>query len=82
MFYVYILRSLVYLDKTYVGYTKDLKKRLDVHNSGRSFHTSKYKPWKIELYIAFSSQDKAIAFEKWLKTGNGVVFRNKYLIQV
>ncbi len=82
MFYTYILRSLNFPNKIYTGHTSDLKRRLDEHNSGKSFHTSKYQPWKIECYIAFDSEDKAIAFEKWLKSGNGAAFRNKHLTQV
>jgi predicted GIY-YIG superfamily endonuclease len=82
MFYVYILRSLTFPDKIYIGHTNDLKRRINEHNSGASFHTSKFQPWKIECYLAFACEDKAIAFEQWLKSGNGVVFRNKHLIQV
>ena len=80
MFYVYILRSLISPDQIYVGYTSDLKRRLSSHNSGASFHTAKYQPWKIECYCAFNAEDKAIAFEKWLKSGNGVAFRNKHFL--
>lgn len=44
MFYVYLIRSISFSDQVYVGITKDLKKRLETHNSGGSVHTAKYKP--------------------------------------
>ncbi len=34
-------------------------------------------PWVVETYIAFSDKAKAIAFEKYLKTGAGWAFSLK-----
>ena len=34
-FYIYILKSLKGINVTYVGYTKNLKKRLKLHNEGK-----------------------------------------------
>ncbi len=79
MFYVYILLSLDHPDTHYIGITTDLKRRLKTHNLGGSKHTSKYMPWRIETYIAFSDEDKARAFEKYLKSGSGRAFANKRL---
>jgi len=53
----------------YVGLTRDLRKRLIDHNSGRSPHTSKFCPWLLVAYFAFSTERTAIAFEKYLKSG-------------
>jgi putative endonuclease len=50
MYYVYILRSIAQPDQTYIGSTGDLKRRLAEHNSGKSIHTNKFKPWKLEAY--------------------------------
>ena len=68
MHYVYILRSISHPDRTYVGSTADLKKRLGAHNAGHSVHTSKYLPWKIEFYCAFPRKRKAENFESYLKS--------------
>ena len=38
MYYVYILKSINY-QQIYIGYTKNLKRRIDDHNCGRSGHT-------------------------------------------
>ncbi|MFE0757973.1 GIY-YIG nuclease family protein [Inquilinus sp. NPDC058860] len=49
--------------------TADLKPRLQDHNSGKSIHTSKFKPWRLTTYIAFSDRAKAEAFEHYLSWG-------------
>lgn len=76
-FYTYILQSEIDGNRYYTGYTEDLKKRLQKHNEGGCPHTSKYKPWKIKTAIAFTEKDKAIAFEKYLKTASGRAFAKK-----
>jgi putative endonuclease len=78
MQYTYILKSITDPTKTYIGCTSDLKTRLKSHNSGSSSHTAKYRPWKIEVYLAFSSNKKALAFEKYLKSGSGRAFAKKH----
>jgi putative endonuclease len=77
MYYVYLLKSFSYPEQTYTGYTENLRNRLDDHNSGRSPHTSKFTPWKLVCYHAFESKQKALEFEKYLKSGSGKAFANK-----
>ncbi len=79
MFYVYLLESLPQQSQRYIGVTSDLKQRLHEHNSGRSIHTSKFKPWRLVTYIAFADRAKAGAFERYLKSGSGHAFANKRL---
>ncbi len=79
MHYVYLLQSVSNPEQRYIGYTTDLKQRLTTHNSGNSKHTSKYMPWKLIGYHAFTDKSKALAFEKYLKTGSGQAFANKRL---
>jgi predicted GIY-YIG superfamily endonuclease len=52
---------------------------LAAHNAGQSPHTSKFKPWHLVTYIAFSDEAKAVAFERYLKSGSGQAFANKRL---
>lgn len=59
--------------------TADLKQRLQQHNAGQSAHTSKFKPWRLETYIAFSERQKAEALERYLKSGSGHAFADKRL---
>ena len=56
MKYVYILHSTEFPDRYYVGVTSDLKSRLAKHNAGEVSHTSKYLPWSLKTYLAFSDE--------------------------
>jgi predicted GIY-YIG superfamily endonuclease len=79
MTYVYILRSVEDPAHYYVGVTADLRSRIRKHNAGEVSHTSKYAPWTIKTYVAFSDQKQAVAFEKYLKSPSGRAFAKKRL---
>lgn len=79
MHYVYLLQSEAVLDQRYIGVTSNLKQRVKDHNSGNSPHTSKYAPWKLISYLAFSDEQKARNFERYLKSGSGHAFAKKRL---
>lgn len=79
MYYVYLLRSINHPDQAYVGSTTNIEQRLDEHNSGKSTHTQKYKPWEIVSYTAFTDKSKAMSFEKYLKSGSGRAFSLRHL---
>lgn len=79
MWYVYLIESESHIGQRYVGVTNDLRRRLAEHNAGESPHTSKYMPWRLVTYIAFTDQTKAIAFEPYLKSGSGHAFARKRL---
>jgi predicted GIY-YIG superfamily endonuclease len=82
MQYVYILQSLKYPDKYYVGCTNDVAERLQKHNAGQSVsqshHSSMYGPWKLVVQVGFEDKAKAFAFEKYLKSGSGRAFAKKH----
>lgn len=77
MKYVYLLRSINTPSQRYIGITDDLKERLKTHNSGGSPHTKKFMPWCLVNYFAFENEEKAYAFERYLKTGAGWAFAKK-----
>ena len=77
--YVYLIESLSAQEERYVGMTTDLKQRLREHNQGKSSHTTKFRPWKLISYIAFTNRAKAEAFERYLKSGSGHAFARKRL---
>jgi putative endonuclease len=77
--YVYLLESLSAPGERYVGLTLDLRARVKEHNSGKSPHTSKFKPWRVATYVAFSDRSKAEHFERYLKSGSGHAFARKRL---
>lgn len=78
MKYVYILESLDSLH-FYVGITDDLRARLAKHNAGEVLHTSKFGPWRLKTYVAFSNAKQAVAFERYLKSASGRAFAKKRL---
>lgn len=77
MYYVYVIKSVAFPEKTYVGYSTNLKQRLSVHNAGGSYHTAKYTPWELVVYIGFVDKSAAMAFEKYLKSNSGREFTQK-----
>ena len=78
MHYVYLLQSQSHPDQSYVGLTSDLKVRLARHNAGRVPHTSKFTPWTLRTYVAFSTREQATQFEQYLKSGSGRAFANRH----
>jgi len=79
MKYVYFLESVSNPEQTYVGLTGNLRSRLAAHNAGQSIHTAKLKPWRVVSYFAFSDENKAVVFERYLKTASGRAFSRKRL---
>ena len=77
--YVYLLQSDADPARHYVGFTEDLKERLQRHNAGRVPHTSKYLPWHIHSATAFDDRERALAFERYLKSPSGRAFARKRL---
>jgi predicted GIY-YIG superfamily endonuclease len=76
--YVYILVSTTDSTRHYTGLTQDVDARLKAHNNGQVLHTAKYRPWAVETVLAFRSREKAVAFEKYLKSHSGRAFATKH----
>ena len=72
------LLSLSQPEQRYIGHTADLRERLKKHNKGDVPHTAKFRPWKVETYMAFESEEKSIAFEHYLKSGSGHAFAKRH----
>jgi len=69
-FYVYMLQSKKF-EALYVGYTVNLKERLEKHNKGLVISTRPYLPWELVHYEAYRNRDDARRREKYLKTNQG-----------
>lgn len=80
MTYVYVLRSKASPSQLYIGFTKDLKQRIKDHNRGQSRHTKKFVPWQVIYAAMFVDKQKALNFERYLKTASGKAFMRKRLI--
>jgi len=77
MYYVYLIKSQINSEKTYIGYTTDLDERLKKHNSGSSVYTADFRPWRLVASIGFDDKQKALEFERYLKVGSGHAFAQK-----
>ena len=77
MKYVYLIQSLTVPSQRHIGITANLDERLRAHNAGGSTHTSKYRPWKLVLHLCFQDEQRAVEFERYLKSGSGHAFANK-----
>jgi putative endonuclease len=73
MYYVYVLRSAV--DRRfYVGYTSDLKRRVEKHTAGLVPATQGRQPLELVYYEASLNKEDALRREKYLKTSWGKRF--------
>ena len=70
MFYIYILKSLKD-DKTYVGYTNNLDRRIAEHNSGKNLATKNRIPLELLFYENFETSQEARKRELYWKNGGG-----------
>ena len=65
-YYVYLLKSTV-SNRTYIGYTVNIKRRLKQQNgqlSGGAMRTKRGRPWKIVLFVSgFEFERTALQYE-------------------
>lgn len=61
-------------ENLYFGFTGDLKLRLKQHNDGKVSSTSPRKPFVLVYFEACLDKQKAIAREKYFKSGFGRAF--------
>ena len=66
-YYVYMLKLISKKSITYVGYTKDIKKRIILHNSGKGAKFTRGRKWKVIYKEKFTSKNKAILREYYIK---------------
>ncbi|OGZ66228.1 MAG: hypothetical protein A3C58_01605 [Candidatus Staskawiczbacteria bacterium RIFCSPHIGHO2_02_FULL_34_10] len=70
MFYIYVTQSLKD-NRTYVGYTNNLERRLIEHDSGQNKSTKKRIPFKLLFSEKFETSQKAKKRELYWKNGAG-----------
>ena len=78
MWYVYIL--LCSNGDFYKGCTNNIERRFAQHQNAEVISTRDYLPVTLISYTSFRNQQKAYAYEKYLKSGSGRAFLNKHLI--
>ena len=79
-FYTYILESL--LDgKRYIGYTNNLRRRIEEHQKGYSFATKFRRPFKLIYFEGCLNENDAKRRERYMKTTQGNRFMGLRLIE-
>tara|TARA_B100000029_G_scaffold513005_1_gene611229 strand:- start:796 stop:1047 length:252 start_codon:yes stop_codon:yes gene_type:complete len=65
---------------TYVGYTNNLNRRLNLHNSGKGAKFTKGRVWKLLYYEKHSTKKEAILRECYIKKNRKLrnLIKNKY----
>ena len=67
-YFVYVLKS---KNKskftTYVGYTNNLKKRINLHNNGKGAKFTRGRSWKIVYSEKFLTKKEAMSREYYIK---------------
>ena len=75
---VYVLKSATPNARYYVGLTSDLPARLADHDAGRCPHTARYRPWQLHVTFELLDEQRAIDFERYLKSGSGRAFAKRH----
>lgn len=77
--YVYVLKNSDSPPRYYTGLTSNLARRLAEHNADGPHRTCRHRPWSIDIVIEFPDEQRAVAFEQYLKSGSGVAFAHRHL---
>ena len=80
-YYVYMLKLISKKSITYVGYTKNLKNRIILHNSGRGAKFTRGRKWKLIYKEKYVSKNKAISREYYIKKNRKLrnQIKNKFI---
>ena len=78
-YFVYLIVSNLKKNKkfSYVGYTNNLKKRVNLHNTGKGAKFTRGKKWKLVYYEKYDSKSEAMSREYSLK--KNYKLRNKII---
>ena len=71
-YYVYMLKSKGIKPVTYVGYTKDLKQRINLHNIGKGAKFTRGRKWRLIYKEKFKSKKEAISREYYIKNNRSL----------
>ena len=77
--FVYVLRNHETPPRYHTGLTSDVSRRQAEHNAGVCESTAKYRPWSVDVIIELTDERRAVAFERYLKSGSGVAFAHWHL---
>ena len=76
-YFVYMLKSLGKDPVTYVGYTNDLKKRINLHNNNKGAKFTRGRKWKLIYKEKLNSKKEAISREYYIKKNRKLRYKLK-----
>jgi predicted GIY-YIG superfamily endonuclease len=79
MYYLYRIQSLEQKDKFFLDTTRNVKKRLAMHNKRKVDKTADFAPYRVSFYAAFTRRERAEAFKAFLETDEGKSFGDQHL---
>tara|TARA_Y100001970_G_scaffold261174_1_gene344018 strand:- start:4269 stop:4520 length:252 start_codon:yes stop_codon:yes gene_type:complete len=79
-YFVYLIVAHLKNNKkiSYVGYTNNIKKRLNLHNNGKGAKFTRGKTWKLVYYKKYDS--KSIAMKNEFKLKKNYKLRKKIIL--
>lgn len=75
---VYVIEN-IETREWYIGYTRDLKRRIHEHNTHKNISTKRRAEWKLIYAEAYVEKMDALGREEFLKSGAGWRFLKKQL---
>ena len=66
-YFVYMLVCNDEKKTTYVGYTRDIKNRIKLHNTGKGAKFTRGRKWKLIYKEKYDTKNKAISREYYIK---------------
>ena len=78
MHHVYLIESEPQC-KWYIGYTTNLRRRLEEHNCHKNISTAKGSKWRLIYCETYVNKMDALGREKFLKSGSGREFLKRQL---
>ena len=82
-YYVYLIKATNYgINKSYVGYTNNLKARIEKHNNNKGAKSTKGYNWELLFYKKFKTKNKAMSYEYRLKKNYKLrkIIKQKFII--
>ena len=80
-YFVYLIGNYKKLKlTTYVGYTQNLKKRIDLHNNGKVAKFTRGRNWKLIYCEEYQTKREAMLRERYIKKNKKLrdPIKNKY----
>ena len=71
-YFVYMLKSKGKKTITYVGYTNNLKRRIDLHNNSKGAKFTRGRKWKLIYKEVYRTKKESISREYYIKNNRSL----------